>query len=90
MNKEIIILGSTGSIGTTALAVIKKQNFKVRLLTSEKNALKLLKQAISFKVKNVIIEDVAQYKKYKGLFNKNKIRIYLGLINLKKILKKKS
>ena len=89
MNKEIIILGSTGSIGTTALAVIKKQNFKVRLLTSEKNALKLLKQAISFKVKNVIIEDVAQYKKYKGLFNKNKIRIYLGLINLKKILKKK-
>ena len=89
MNKEIIILGSTGSIGSTALAVIKKQNFKVRLLTSDKNALKLLKQAISFKVKDVIIENVAQYKKYKGLFNKNKIRIYLGLINLKKILKKR-
>ena len=89
MNKEIVILGSTGSIGTTALTVIKKQNFKVRLLTSDKNALKLLKQAISFKVKDVIIEDAAQYKKYKGLFNKNKIRIYLGLINLKKILKKK-
>ncbi len=89
MNKEIIILGSTGSIGTTALAVIKKQNFKVRLLTSDKNAIKLLKQAISFNVKEVIIEDVAQYEKYKVLFNKNKIRIYLGLINLKKILKKK-
>ena len=89
MNNEIIILGSTGSIGTTALAVIKKQNFKVRLLTSDKNAIKLLKQAISFKVKEVIIEDEAQYKKYKVLFNKNKIRIYLGLINLKKILKKK-
>ena len=89
MNKEIIILGSTGSIGTTALAVINKQNFKVRLLSSDKNAVKLLKQAISFKVKDVIIEDKAQYIKYKVLFNKNKIRIYLGLINLKKILKKK-
>ena len=89
MNKEIIILGSTGSIGTTTLAVIKKKNFKVRLLTSDKNAIKLLKQAILFKVKDVIIEDLSQYKKYKVLFNKNKIRIYLGLINLKKILKKK-
>ena len=89
MNKEIIILGSTGSIGTTALKVIKKQNFKVRLLTSDKNAIKLLKQAILFKVKEVIIEDAVQYKKYKVLFNKNKIRIYLGIINLKKILKKK-
>ena len=89
MNKEIIILGSTGSIGTTTLSVIKKQNFKISLLTTDKNAKKLLNQAISFKVKNVIIEDEVQYKKYKSSFNKNKIKIYLGLINLKKILKKK-
>tara|TARA_B100000161_G_scaffold263196_1_gene234174 strand:+ start:932 stop:2101 length:1170 start_codon:yes stop_codon:yes gene_type:complete len=89
MNKEIIILGSTGSVGTTTLSVIKKQNFKISLLTTDKNAKKLLNQAISFKVKNVIIEDEVQYKKYKSSFNKNKIKIYLGLINLKKILKKK-
>ena len=89
MNKEIIILGSTGSIGTTTLSVIKKQNFKISLLTTDKNAKKLLNQAISFKVKNVIIEDEVQYKKYKSSFNKNKIKIYLGLINLKRILKKK-
>ena len=63
MNKEIIILGSTGSIGTTTLSVIKKQNFKISLLTTDKNAKKLLNQAISFKVKNVIIEDEVQYKK---------------------------
>ncbi len=89
MNKEIIILGSTGSIGSTTLTVIKKKNFKIRLLSSDRNAKKLLKQAITYKVKDVIIEDEIQYKKYKALFNKNKIRIYLGLINLKKILKKK-
>ena len=89
MNKEIIILGSTGSIGTTTLSVIKEQNFKIILLSTDKNAKKLLNQAILFKVKDVIIEDEVQYKKYKKLFNKNKIRIYLGLINLKRILKKK-
>ena len=89
MSKDIIILGSTGSIGTTTLSVIKKNNFKVRLLSSRKNTKKLLNQAILFKVSDVIIEDEIQYKKYKDLFNKNKIRIHLGLVNLRKIVKKK-
>ncbi len=89
MNKEIIILGSTGSIGTTTLSVIKKDNFKIRLLSSYKNAKKLLNQAILYKVKDVIIEDEIQYRKYKILFKKNKIRIHLGLVNLKKIFKKR-
>ncbi len=89
MNKEIIILGSTGSIGTTTLSVIKKDNFKIRLLSSHKNAKKLLNQAILFKVRDVIIEDEIQYRKYKILFRKNKIRIHLGLVNLKKIFKKR-
>ena len=89
MNKEIIILGSTGSIGTTTLSVIKKNNFKIRLLSSHKNAKKLLNQAILFKVRDVIIEDEIQYRKYKILFKKNKIRIHLGLVNLKKIFKKR-
>ena len=89
MNKEMIILGSTGSIGTTTLSVIKKENFKICLLSSHKNAKKLLNQAILFKVRDVIIEDETQYRKYKILFNKNKIKIHLGLSNLKKFLKKK-
>ena len=89
MSKDIIILGSTVSIGTTTLSVIKKNNFKVRLLSSRKNTKKLLNQAILFKVSDVIIEDEIQYRKYKDLFNKNKIRIHLGLVNLRKIVKKK-
>ncbi len=89
MNKEIIILGSTGSIGTSTLSVIKKDNFKIRLLSSHKNAKKLLNQAILYKVRDVIIEDEIQYRKYKILFKKNKIRIHLGLVNLKKIFKKR-
>ena len=46
MKKEIIILGSTGSIGTTTLNLLSKEkNFKVKLLTTNTNAKKLLIQS---------------------------------------------
>ena len=54
MSFRIVILGSTGSIGTTTLSVIKNKNFKVDLLTTNKNASKILKQAILHRVKDVI------------------------------------
>ena len=89
MDKSIIILGSTGSVGSTTLSVIKNNNFKVKLLSTNKNASKLLKQAILYKVKDVIIEDKKKYKKYYEIFKRKKIRLHLGLINIKKILKKR-
>ena len=70
IKKDIIILGSTGSIGSTTLSSIKNQYFKVVLLSTNVNALKILKQAKKFKVKNVIIEDKATYIKYKTKFIK--------------------
>ena len=53
MKKEIAILGSTGSIGTTLLNIIKKdkKNFNILLLTANKNYKLLLKQAKIFNVK---------------------------------------
>ena len=89
MDKSIIILGSTGSVGSTSLSVIKNNNFKVKLLSTNKNASKLLKQAILYKVKDVIIEDKKKYKKYYEIFKRKKIRLHLGLINIKKILNKR-
>ena len=89
MDKSIIILGSTGSVGSTTLSVIKNNNFKVKLLSTNKNASKLLKQAILYKVKDVIIEDENKYKKYYEIFKRKKIRLHLGLINIKKILNKR-
>ena len=89
MDKSIIILGSTGSVGSTTLSVIKNNNFKVKLLSTNKNASKLLKQAILYKVKDVIIEDKKKYKKYYEIFKRKKIRLHLGLINIKKILNKR-
>ena len=90
MKQEIVILGSTGSIGVSALkSVSKSKNFKIILLTTKKNVLKIFKQAISNNVKNVIIEDENKYKKFKSIFKKRKINLYLGSQNIVKILKKK-
>ena len=55
--KKIAILGSTGSIGTSLINIIKKdkKNFKIELLTANKNYKKILNQAKNFNVKNVVI-----------------------------------
>ena len=90
MSKDLIILGSTGSIGTSTLKVIDKEaNFKIKLLSTKKNANKLYKQAIKFKVKTVVIEDPKKYQNHKDKFEKKKIKVYLGINNIDKILKKK-
>ena len=89
MSFRIVILGSTGSIGTTTLSFIKNKNFKVDLLTTNKNASKILKQAILHRVKDVIIEDEKKYLIYKKIFKKKNIRLHLGLKKIKKILNKK-
>ena len=62
MKKTIAILGSTGSIGTSTLNVIKKNlhQFKIEFLSADSNYKKLIKQAKIFKAKNVCINN----KKY--------------------------
>tara|TARA_B100000989_G_scaffold234567_1_gene181356 strand:+ start:1173 stop:2345 length:1173 start_codon:yes stop_codon:yes gene_type:complete len=90
MTFSIAILGSTGSIGRSTLKALKKdKKYKIKLLTTNKNAKRIFRQAIQFKVKNIIITDEVKYNKYKSLFKKNNINLYLGLHNIKKILHKK-
>ena len=55
MVNDIVILGSTGSIGNSVLDSIKFQkNFKVKLLTTNKNSKKILNQALKYNVKDII------------------------------------
>ena len=63
MKKNIIILGSTGSIGKTTLDIIRKDknNFNINLLATNKNISVIMNQAIEFKVKNVIISNYKNY-----------------------------
>ena len=90
MKYNVAVLGSTGSIGKSTLSIIKKnKNYQIKLLSTNKNIKKIYKQAILFKVKDVIIEDKKLYKKYKLIFKKKKIKLHLGILNIEKILKKK-
>ena len=91
MKFKIAILGSTGSIGTTLLNVIlkNKNNFHISLLTTNKNYKLLLKQAIKFNVKNVVITDKKTFNISKNIFINKKIKIYNGFNDLKKIFPKK-
>ena len=64
MTKDIFLLGSTGSIGTTALNILKRdKNYKVKLLTTNSNINKIYKQAITFKVKEIVIFNQKEYLK---------------------------
>ena len=67
MAKEIIILGSTGSIGKSILKIINNnnKNFKIKLLTTNSNISLIYSQAIKFKVNTVVINNRYKYEKYK-------------------------
>ena len=89
MIKKLGILGSTGSIGTTLLKLINKDEFEIKFLSANKNYKKLLNQAKKFNVKNLIITDQESFNHAK-IFNKDKtINIYNNFDILNKILNKK-
>ena len=71
--KKIIILGSTGSIGTQTLEILKKdkKNFKFVLFSTDRNIDLLSKQIKIFNVKNVVVTNKKKYeilkKKFKNI-----------------------
>ncbi len=91
MIKKIAILGSTGSIGKSTIDIIRKdkKNFKITLLSTNKNIRLILNQAREFNVKNIIITSKKHFLKLKKI-NKNKnLKIYNNFDHLNKIFKKK-
>ena len=91
MKKNIVILGSTGSIGKTLLDIINKDKnkFNIKLLTANKNYKNLLKQSKKFNVKNLIVTDLKSFNKARILNKKKSVKIYNNFENLDKILNKK-
>ena len=89
MKKKIAILGSTGSVGKQTIDIIRKnkKNFKVLLLTANKNHKLLSKQIKEFKVKNVIISDKNSYLILKKKFKK--INIINDLDKIDKLIPSK-
>ena len=91
MKKTIAILGSTGSIGKNLIKIIEKNinDFKVELISTDKNYKELCKQAVKLKVKHIIINNKNSYQlALKKRINK-KIKIHNSFNNFNKIFKKK-
>ena len=85
--KKIVIFGSTGSIGSSLLKIIKddKKNFKIELLTANKNYKKLIKQAKIFNVKNIILTDYNSFLIATKLLKNTKVKVFKNFESLNKI-----
>ena len=92
MKKKVIILGSTGSIGSKTFNILKKDNnnFDVLLLSTYSNVDKIVKQAKELKVKNIIINNIQKYKKIKIKYAKQDFKIFNNFSDIKKIMEKKN
>lgn len=78
--KRIAILGSTGSIGTQALDVIKQHpdQFQAHTLTAGSNAELLIKQAREFKPDTVVIANEDKYATVSQALSDLPIKVYAG------------
>jgi len=86
--KKIAIFGSTGSIGSSLLKIINndQKNFKIELLTANKNYKKLIKQAKFFNVKNIILTDYNSFLIATKLLKNTKVKVFKNFDSLNKIL----
>tara|TARA_B100001109_G_scaffold251839_1_gene246892 strand:+ start:2786 stop:3961 length:1176 start_codon:yes stop_codon:yes gene_type:complete len=78
--KKIALLGSTGSIGTQALEVIRKNEskFEVEVLTAHSNHELLAQQALEFKPNTVVIVDDSKYEELNTKLWAEGIKVYAG------------
>jgi 1-deoxy-D-xylulose-5-phosphate reductoisomerase len=78
--KHVAILGSTGSIGTQTLEVIRshKDKFEVEVLTAQNNADLLIQQALEFVPNCVVIANELLYEKVKDALTPLDIKVYAG------------
>lgn len=80
MPKHLAILGSTGSIGTQALEVVRQHpdRFVVEVLTARDSVDLLIKQAIEFKPNAVVISNELHYRKLRDALDRHDIKVFAG------------
>ena len=80
MQRRIAILGSTGSIGTQTLDVIRRNpdKFCAEVLTAGSNWELLVKQAIEFNPNAVVIADESKYQLTREALDNYPVKVYAG------------
>ena len=90
--RRIAILGSTGSIGTQTLDVIRRHPdmFEVELISARRNVDLLTKQAIEFDAANVVICEESKYKETADALQDKGIKVWSGVDSLCELVKMSS
>lgn len=80
MKRKIAILGSTGSIGTQALDVVREQadRFEIYALTANNQVELLIKQAREFEPEVVVIANESKYEQLKDALSDLPIKVWAG------------
>lgn len=86
--KRIAVLGSTGSIGTQALDVIRQHSdtFSVEVLSAYNNSKLLIEQAIEFNPNVVVIGSSALHDKVASALEPYNIKVYSGEESLLQVI----
>lgn len=87
--RKIAILGSTGSIGTQTLDVVRQHRdlFEVSLISARSSADLLIKQAIEFDVENVVICDEGRYSYVSEALKDKEIKVWAGVDSICELVK---
>ncbi len=87
-SRGVAILGSTGSIGTQALDVIREQRelLHVEVLTANRNATLLIQQALEFRPNAVVIVDSTKLGEVKDALFSHGIKAYGGAKALEQVV----
>ncbi len=85
--RRIAIFGSTGSIGTQALEVIRthKDLLEAEILTAQTNAELLIKQALEFLPNAVVIGDETKYQQVKQALSNTAVKVFGGVNALEEV-----
>jgi len=88
MMKTISILGATGSIGRSALAVIAQHRevFNIAILAAHNNWQLLAQQAKEFHPKHVVILNEVHYESLKAELHGTKVLVHAGMASLLDLL----
>jgi 1-deoxy-D-xylulose-5-phosphate reductoisomerase len=92
LKRHIAILGSTGSIGTQALEVVRQHPDKidVEVLTAHSNAPLLIRQAMEFMPNAVVIAKESMYKLVCEALHPFDIKVYCGNASIEQIVEMES
>lgn len=84
MKRKIAILGSTGSIGTQTLDVIRQHPdlFEVELISARRSTDLLISQAMEFNAANVVICDESRYSHVAEMLQPKGIKVWAGVDSL--------